>query len=479
MKTTVTVLFLLIFAHSHSQNLTKRIDATENGLLFPAIFSGNQKVQKFNILTLLDKYKIHGASVAVINNGKIDWTKTYGFVDANHTEKVTKETLFQSASIGKIITALVALKLVEEGKLDLDEDINNQLKSWKLTTNKITEKNPVTLRHLLSHSSGLTDDYGFLGYPPHKEIPSILQILNRQSPSKNTKALVVKTIPGKVERYSGGGYLIAQLLIEENSGMSFENCVQKYIFDPLEMTNSTYNYHPDKTSNSSIANGHKSNGKALKKKKYHIYPEKAAAGPWTTAEDLGRLIIGIQNNAVLTSETSKQMLSPQINQKGLGLNLKGIEKPTAFWHAGQNLGYTGLLYGLIENGKGAVILLNSDGGENLMQEFISSVAMAYNWPVMQSYKALNISSKEKENILGSYKNKEQSIQLNIIDKRGILYLNPANSKEKAQLFKIGENHYTFKDAQDYCHISFQIKDEKIARLVYQESIGNTIILNKL
>ncbi len=479
MKNICLLLLLLITSLGWSQDLTDRIKKVESGLIFPSTTPINQKLPLHNIANQLEKYKIHGASVAVIKNGQIDWSKGYGHTDYNQTKPISDQTLFQSASIGKIITSLMVLKLAQDGKLDLDENINNKLKRWKLTENEFTEKQHVTIRHLLSHSSGLTDDYGFLGYKTESEIPSLLQILNNRSPSKAKKPLLIKTIPGTVERYSGGGFLILQLLIEDVSGLSFEDFAQKNIFDPLNMSHSTYNQQPDKNLKLPIASGHRSNGKPLKKKHYHIYPEMAAAGPWTTAIDLANLVIGIQKNLIINAELTQEMMTPQINQKGLGVNLKGLDKPEMFWHAGQNLGYTGLVYGSLNDGYGAVILLNSDGGELLMQEFMSSVAITYNWPVMKSYRSLSISKNEIERICGSYKDINNSKGLIITYTKQKLIVSPINSKESVELIKIDENHYTFKNTQDYYKLVFVYESEKITKLLYTKSIGNTRILNKL
>ncbi len=468
-------LFFISFS-SFSQTLDKRIQQVENGFVFPSVFTDTQ-LTRYNIYDQLKKHRIHGASIAVIHQGKIDWTKSYGYVDKDHRQAVSKETLFQSASIGKIITALVALRLVQEGKIDLDENVNKKLKRWKVRENELTKKQSVSLRHLLSHGSGLTDDYGFLGYKPKDQIPSLVQILSKSSPAKAKKSLDIKTTPGSVERYSGAGYLIVQLLIEDVSGLSFEQCVQQYIFHPLHMINSTYEYRPDINLNKEIATGHHGNGKSLKKKKYHIYPEKGAAGPWTTAEDLAKLVIGIQTNQVINEELTQKMMTPQINHKGLGINLKGVDQPHAFWHAGQNLGYTGLLYGLLNKGDGAVILLNSDGGERFMQEFISSVATVYDWPIMKAYQEQTISRKDRELLLGTYQNGTTS--LTIKEHKGNMIVSSTSSKERAQLLKISENHYTFKDAQDYYRLSFSFENGIVKELHYEKSIGNKITLKKI
>jgi len=478
MKKILFFLSLLIPFLGESQATENQMQQVENGFIFPSVVSADQEMIKYNILDQMRKYKIHGASVAVIHEGKIGWLKSYGFADKNQSQSITKQTLFQCASIGKIITSLVVLRLVQEGKLQLDVNINQQLTRWKLPENDLTRKQPVTLQHLLSHTSGLTDDYGFLGYKPDSKIPTLLQILNNESPAKTKKSLVVKTLPGSVERYSGAGYLILQLLIEEASGLPFEDCVQKYVFDPLEMKHSTYNSQPDKNLGKSIAVGHHANGKPLKKKSYHIYPEKAAAGPWTTAEDLAKLIIGIQENKVLNSEMTQKWMTPFINHKGLGVNLKGVDQPHAFWHAGQNLGYTGLVYGSLDEGNGAVVLVNSDGGERFLQEFISSVASAYNWKVMKTYKAINMTKEEMSRLVGIYKSIDASTGLSIKQKKGKLFVEPSNSKERVELYKIGPNHFTFKDAQDYYKLVFTVANGQVKELIYTKSIGQKIHFKK-
>ncbi|OEJ99905.1 serine hydrolase domain-containing protein [Roseivirga misakiensis] len=481
MKAQITLVFLLLVNIVYTQKIEERIERVENGLTYAITSPVEKEITQSNIIQRLRENKIQGASVAIVNNGQIEWSKAYGVTDGGNSNPVTTETLFQCASIGKVITALAALKLVEDGKIDLDEHVNNKLQRWKINTN---ESQKVTLRHLLSHSAGLTDDYGFLGYNPEDEIPTLLQILNNDPIANTKKSLEVKTSPGKTERYSGGGYLIIQLLIEELSGLSFADYVQKHVFEPLQMIRSTYDYRPDKNFELSIASGHRSNGKSLKNKKYNIYPERAAAGPWTTAEDLAKLIVGIQGafnskaNPILKQESTQELLSIQINNKGLGVNLKGIDKPEAFWHAGQNLGYTALLYGLIEKGQGAVILLNSDGGERLMQEFITSVALEYDWPVMKSYRSLEIPKKLQSELIGKYVNTDQNLTLLINAKKGILILTPLGAKKGNQIYRISENRYTFKDSQDYYKLSFNSENGNIT-MIYTESIGKTLELKKI
>ena len=484
MKTISLILLCSLSNVIFAQNLDREILKVENQLNFPGTYSSNQKIPRRNIEERLEQNNIHGASVAVVLNGKLHWSKSYGFTDLSNNVTVTNQTLFQCASIGKIMTTIALLQLVQKGALELNDAVNDKLVRWKIEENSITKNQPVTVKHLLSHSSGLTDDYGFLGYKPSSDIPTSLQILNNEKPSNGKKSLEIMTTPGEVERYSGAGFLILQLLIEDLSGQSFSDYVQQNIFGPLEMFNTTYADRPDQELNRVIAFGHKANGKALKNKKYHIYPEKAAAGPWTTAEDLAKLIIGIhaakngKPEALLNHDITLAMLSPVINNKGLGVNLKGVNKPDAYWHAGQNLGYTALLYGTISNGNGAVILMNNDGGERLMQEFIGSVAQAYNWPVMKSYVALETPLLLQSSLIGEYLNSERNSRFKVYSDKEKLMLKIDGVKQNYELFRIGNNLFTFKDSQDYINLSFDSLVDA-SSLIYHESIGNSLVLKKV
>ena len=171
-------LFLLLLALMvRGQDVIQHQENVEKGLTFPATLEFGEEFAKASIEERLKAEKIPGASVAIVSEGRIAWTETYGVKEALGSDPVASETLFQCASIGKVITALGVLRLADKGKVDLNEDVNEQLKRWKIKGNGFTDTQKVTPKHLLSHSAGLTDDYGFLGYSPQSEIPSLLQIL--------------------------------------------------------------------------------------------------------------------------------------------------------------------------------------------------------------------------------------------------------------------------------------------------------------
>ena len=325
MKYYLTITLFSLFSSVYCQtNLENKINRIENGLTQEVISFDTVSINKMNILDRMKYYKVNGVSIAVIENGEIQFTKAYGVADASTGENVSTESLFQTASIGKVITALAALKLVRDGKITLDEDVNNKLTSWKVAENKFTIKEKVTLRRLLCHSAGFTDDYGFAGYGITDSIPSLINIIKAQPPANNTKPLIVNYIPGTLMQYSGGGYLIIQQLIEDITGMTFTNYVEKEIFDRLGLRSSTYNYYPDRNG-FKIARGHDENGKIDAKEKYHIYPESAAAGFWSTPGDLAKIFIEMQqeykgaSDKILNQPLLDSMLRPQFEFNDQGI----------------------------------------------------------------------------------------------------------------------------------------------------------------
>ena len=411
MKTRLTslLLFGLIpasFGQSISPDVAKKIEQVETGLL-PAIQTADKPLVRHTLTERMRQFKVPAVSIAVVNNGKLEWAKAYGFLSADSTRKADTETLFQAASISKPISALGALKLVEQGKLSLDTDINQYLTSWKVNSSRFTAQKPVTLRGLLSHSAGLTV-HGFAGYPKGKAIPTTVQILNGEKPA-NSPAVVSDTTPGVRNQYSGGGYVVMQQAIEDVTGELFPTFMQETVLTPLGMSHSTYEQPlPDAMrKNSSVA--HFSNGRKVVGD-WNTYPEMAPAGLWTTPSDLAQYIIEIQQslkgkaNYVLSASMTKAMLTKQIGNQGLGPGLDDTPTGLAFGHGGSNMGYKCQFYAFTETGQGVVIMTNADQGSELIIELMRSVSAAYDWPVFKSVikKVVTIKSEQLDKLVGKY-----------------------------------------------------------------------------
>jgi CubicO group peptidase (beta-lactamase class C family) len=364
-----------------SAPLEQRIERVENGIP-PIPLGENEPPLQVNLQKLMEVYKVTGLSVAVIDNFKIAWAKGYGVTEAGTATPVTTKTLFQAGSISKPVAATGSLYLVEHGKLSLDEDVNRKLVTWKVPENEFTKDQKVTLRRLMSHSAGLTV-HGFPGYPVNEPIPTLLQIFNGEKPA-NTAPIRVSVIPGTKSIYSGGGITIEQQLVMDVTGEAFPQFMRETVLDKIGMLDSTYQQPLPPARAALAASGTYADGKVVRGK-WHVYPEMAAAGLWTTPSDLARFAIEIalskqgKANHVLSQAMTSQMLTPQIDEVGLGFFLGGKNNPGQFGHIGSDEGFQAILTMFSDSGHGAVVMANSDNGVTLGNYFIKSVAREYAW----------------------------------------------------------------------------------------------------
>jgi len=366
-----------------SANQTQqRIARVEAGLRFPRTIKG-RKVVRMRLDDRMRQLKVPGVSIAVVDSFRIAWARGYGVLEEGGANPVNTETLFQAASISKPVAALAALRLVQEGKLDLDEDVNLKMTSWQLPGNAFTVGKPVTLRRLLSHSAGLTV-HGFMGYVSNTPVPTVLQVLDGKSPA-NSAAIRVDTTPGAMWRYSGGGYTVMQQFLVDVTGRSFPDVMRREVLQPLAMTRSTYDQPLPHHLTGNAASGHNPEG-AVIKGKWYTHPEMAAAGLWTTPSDLARYAIEVQlsaagkSNKVLKHSTAAQMLTRQTGTWGLGPSLDGEGATASFSHGGANQGFRVYFTAFNERGQGAVIMTNSDAGSPLLSEIVRAIAEEYDWP---------------------------------------------------------------------------------------------------
>jgi CubicO group peptidase (beta-lactamase class C family) len=332
---------------------------------------------------LMNRYDVPGISVAVVHNFRLVSTECYGFKNVERKEVVNTETLFQAASLSKPVTATAALSLVDDGIMELKENVNNQLNSWKLKENELTKKEPVTLEQLLSHSAGI-NVHGFRGYAQGEEIPNLIQILEGEAPA-NSDALRVEILPDTQYRYSGGGYCIVQQLLVDTKKKPFPELMRDTVLNPLQMTNSTFQQPLPEKWRTKVATGYRSNGTKVKGE-YHTYPEMAAAGLWTTPSDLANFLIEImkswsgQTNKIMSKEMARDMLSERFNGYGLGFSVNDKRENIYFSHSGSNQGFESYMIGYPERGDGVIIMTNSDNGSKVYKAILQSIKWKYHWP---------------------------------------------------------------------------------------------------
>jgi CubicO group peptidase (beta-lactamase class C family) len=357
----------------------QRIQRFQSALLPPVLVRGETPALK-SLADRMAELKVPGVSIAVIDGGRIDWARSFG-VTRIGGPPVSPDTLFQAASISKPVFALAVLKLADAGKLDIDANVNGYLTSWQLPENDFTRRSPVTLRRLLSHSAGTTVQ-GFPGYGDNVSIPTTAQILDGTAPA-NTGAVRVDLLPGTQFRYSGGGYTVAQLALADVTGQPTPVMMRELVLGPLGMTLSTYEQPLPTVRLAEVAMPYDRDGKPIGNPQAH--PEMAAAGLWSTPSDLARYAIGVQRayageeDALIRARTARDMLVPVIGNHGIGPAIGGRPERKYFMHSGSNRGYRCLLFAYAD-GRGVVLMTNSDNGDALQGEVVRTLAHVYGWP---------------------------------------------------------------------------------------------------
>ena len=303
-----------------------------------------QGFDNYTIQQLMQRVRVPGVSIAVIHEGKIHWAKAYGVADVETNQAADTGTVFQAASISKPVFAMAAVKLAQDGRISLDTDINSYLKSWRVPASEHTRTQPVTLRSLLSHTSGATDGFGFPGYDPSASRPTLVQILNGEQPS-NVGPVKFGRPPYAGFQYSGGGLTLAQLVIEEFTKRPFAEFMRETVLGPAGMASSSYEQPIAPALAARAARAHNGAGRRMGAP-WHIYPEQAAAGLWTTPSDLARFAIEVQRaiqgpkGAVLSQAFAREMIAPTgAGDYAIGLSIQKTGQGWYFGHGGSNWGY--------------------------------------------------------------------------------------------------------------------------------------------
>jgi len=377
---TIAVSILIVPFAARPEDAAPRIHRIEAAAVDMPL-AENEPATRLSLEQLMTLYKVPALSIAVIDHFEIVWAKAYGTVELGSPAPVTTSTLFQAGSISKPVAATGALYLVEHGKLSLDEDVNQKLKTWKVPENEFTKTQKVTLRRLMSHTAGLTV-HGFPGYAVGDRVPTLVEIFNGEKPA-NTAPIRVDLSPGTKVRYSGGGVTIEQQLMMDVAGKPFPALMREIVLDKIGMTDSSYEQPLPSALAARTATGTYGDGKMVRGR-WHVYPEMAAAGLWTTPTDLCKFAIEIalsrhgKSNRVLSEAQTREMLTPVMDDAGLGFFMeKG--NPGQFGHNGADEGFQALLTMNSETGKGVAIMANSDNGIAAADFVLRAVAKEYAW----------------------------------------------------------------------------------------------------
>jgi CubicO group peptidase (beta-lactamase class C family) len=423
-------------------SVDQHIANIENAVL-PTLVIRGEPIPTTTLTERMEQLNVPGVSVAVINDGEIEWARGYGFADKERNIPVTAETLFQAASISKPVAAVAALKFVEEGRLDLDQNVNEKLTSWHIPDNEFTTEHKVTLRGLVNHSAGTTVS-GFPGYERGETVPSTVGVLDGEG---NTDPIRVWKEPGQSWRYSGGGYTVMQLMLSDVAGKTVPQLMSETVLEPLGMTNSSYEQPLRESRHAQAATAYRGDGSKWDGD-WHIYPEKAAAGLWTTPTDLAKYAIEVQRayvgeGRVLSQDMTRQMLQPGMNNHGLGPSISGDGK--RFGHGGSNAGFRCQLTAFIEGGRGVVVMTNSDTGGRLAQELLITIFEEYGWDGIEPDErvVVTLESTQYEELVGRYRfDGDAILEVSYVD--GKLLGTPPNTSQPLEMMAESDQEFFFR-----------------------------------
>lgn len=363
---------------------------------------------RWSIRERMAHYNAPGVAVAILRDGKVVFAEGYGVREAGAGNAVDADTLFSVGSISKIATAAVSLRLVDDGVLDLDQDIDSYLNSWRLPPSPESGDPHINLRMLMSHTAGL-NVHGFEDFQPDEPLPTLLQILNGAPPAKNDPVRLIHA-PGSQVDYSGGGVMVEQLVIEEVTGKPLEKVARAQLFGPLGMQRSTF-AEPSSVGRDNIAKAHDdTGGPTALPRGWESFPESAASGLWTSANDLGALvgalIASYQGRSDFLSKSVATQMMTQVapSWHGLGPRLDGWGDSRTFHHGGSNAHYQAWIEGHLESGDGLVILTNGRNGGDLKREIRNAVSDMLGWQINVPIRTikLDLSAPRYQDFAGSY-----------------------------------------------------------------------------
>lgn len=383
-------------------SLESRIEQSENGLVKFTVLGPVPFGKKYSLAERMAHYQVPGVSIVVIDDFRIDWAKGYGVRIAGSDDPVTADTLFHAGSIVKMFSAAATLKLVEAGDLDLDQNVNDVLVSWKVPENEFTTTEKVTLRRLLSHSGGIRD--GFTNrsgsdieslpdyLAPGGEAPTVtIQELLEGAPGVDVDGpTVVGAIPGSEYKYANADYAILELLLGDLTGKPYPEFMSETVLEPLDLQSSTFEQPLPADLRARAVWEHYVDGTPFEKERLHF----PFGSLWISPRDLAHFAIEImlayngRSEELFSQEMAKEMLTAQIDIEGnqltdaygFGFDLQTNEDEFVAFHTGGTWGSTCVLWLFPNIGQGAVVMTNSASGSLIRFEILHSISKVYGWP---------------------------------------------------------------------------------------------------
>lgn len=387
-------------------------------------------------------HRVPAFSVAVIHDGALDWSASWGVLHHDGASAGCN-SLFQAGSLAKPATALAALRMQDAGMLTLDADIGKYLASWKLPPGQQDRTHPVTLRHLLAHTAGITPG-GYAGYAQGAPMPTDQQTVEAAPPS-NARKVEVLAVPGTLLRYSGGGYTVAEIALQDHLHQSFEQLMQAWLLSPVGMRQADFHQPLPERLHGHAARGHQADGSVVAGG-WRNHPEQAAAGLWATASDLAQLLIELRKgwlgqSEVFSQASVRELLAAPFDGHAYGFRLIGEGDAVFITHYGSTVGYRAGMTMNLSTGNGAAFLANSDNGGMLGEEFFASVAKVYGWPEFQLEQVQVQRATQTPAVLASLTGRYQfpdGPAINVVHEAGALALSFPNGDRYVMAPIVGE-----------------------------------------
>jgi CubicO group peptidase (beta-lactamase class C family) len=377
-----------------------------------------------DVAARMAEHRVPALSVAVIRGGQIDWTATWG--NSRDQTRADCSSLFQAGSLAKPATVMAVLRMAQLGRVDLDADVANYLERYRLPAGRQSATHPVTLRNLLMHTAGITPG-GYEGYAQDAPLPDDVQTLRAEPPSNARKVEVLET-PGTSLVYSGGGYTVAEVALEDLFDQPFDRLMREWLLDPLRMSAAEFALPLPQDRLDAVAQGHQADGQVVAGG-WRLHPEQAAAGLWASATDLARLLVEMHRgwngrSAVFAEDSLRELMARPFDGHAYGFRLIGEGDQVFLTHNGGTVGYRASMTLNLISGDGAVVLTNSDNGIELARELFASVAREQGWPV---FRETHVTRRDQPQevlaaLAGRYAFAEQGWQVSLVFEQGTLTL---------------------------------------------------------
>lgn len=444
----------------------------------------------------LEKYKLPGFSVVVFENYKIVYTQQFGVKSANSPEKIDENTAFSTASIAKPITALLCFILEEKGLLNLNEPIDKSLKRWHLPKSKFTTNNSPTWKQFLNHTAGTTQD-GFEDHYEGEKIPTLIESLQGKIP-RYDKEIEFSFEPGTSWQYSGGGYTIIQMALEDKFKKPIAALAKEYIFAPLGLKNTTMIQPNEKGFLTNVALVHDKNGKVIQTG-LPITPQVGPSGLWSTPTELAEIAMEMQNalrnknNKVISHNVAKKMTEASALKNAVAGWGYGWQKTFGYnnydWFSsnGSNTGVGGSLMATMKDGNGFAFLANGEKPNRIpvMTQTQKTILRLMKWKGdFLKKETQEIPADLKAKLIGTYDDflYEQGIETKIVERNNRLYvesqiLDMFRSGKENELLMLKDGFFKLTDYPNL--LKFEFLNGKISAVVLRrDKLANKIPIER-